>query len=80
MIEQCPLNIECRLINTIDMGTHDLFIGEVVETYCEEKILVKGAVDYAKIKPILFDKISRGYWKLGTRFADAWDIGKKLKK
>jgi flavin reductase (DIM6/NTAB) family NADH-FMN oxidoreductase RutF len=80
MIEQCPLNMECKLINTIDMGTHDLFIGEVVETYCEEKILVKGAVDYAKIKPLLFDKISRGYWKLGARFADAWDIGKKLKK
>ncbi|MFZ2455079.1 MAG: hypothetical protein WAX07_01195 [Candidatus Altiarchaeia archaeon] len=50
-----------------------------METYCEEKILVKGVVDYAKIKPILFDKIGRGYWKMGERFADAWSIGKKLK-
>ena len=41
MIEQCPLNMECKLVNTVDMGTHDLFIGEVMETYCEEKILVK---------------------------------------
>jgi flavin reductase (DIM6/NTAB) family NADH-FMN oxidoreductase RutF len=80
MIEECPLNMECRLINTVDMGTHDLFIGEVVETYCEEKILAKGVVDYSKVKPFLFDMNSRGYWKLGTRFADAWSIGKKYKK
>ncbi len=80
MIDACPLNMECKLITVGDMRTHDIFMGEVVETYCDEKFLTKGAVDYGKIRPILFDMNSRGYWKLGERFADAWKIGKKMKK
>lgn len=49
MIEECPLNMECRLVKNVDMETHDLFIDEVVETYCDERVLIKGVVDYSKI-------------------------------
>lgn len=80
MIEECRLNMECRLIDTVDMGTHNLCLGEVIETYCEENILTKGMADYGKIKPFLCDKNARGYWKLGARFADAWSVGKRLKE
>jgi flavin reductase (DIM6/NTAB) family NADH-FMN oxidoreductase RutF len=78
MIEECPINMECRLTRTIDFPSHDIFIGEVIETYCDEGVLT-GIVDLAKVDPILFAMNDRSYWKLGGRFAKAWSIGNKLK-
>jgi flavin reductase (DIM6/NTAB) family NADH-FMN oxidoreductase RutF len=80
MIEECAINMECRLVQTVDFPKHDVFIGEVVATYCDEEHLVEGVVDFAKVSPILFVMNDRSYWKLGPRLGKAWDIGKELKE
>ena len=79
MIRECPINMECRLIQTVDFPRHDVFVGEIVETYCDEQYLTDGIVDLTQVQPILFAMNDRGYWKLGERFARAWSIGKELK-
>lgn len=79
MIKECPVNMECKLIKTVDFPNHDIFVGEVVETYCDEQYLTDGIVDLAKVQPILFSMGDVGYWELGNRFARAWSIGKTLK-
>ena len=43
MIEQCPINMECRLRQTVDFPKHDVFIGEIVATCCDESVLTDGA-------------------------------------
>jgi flavin reductase (DIM6/NTAB) family NADH-FMN oxidoreductase RutF len=78
MIAECPLNMACQLVKTVDMGTHDVFIGEVVEIYCDEACLVDGVVDFARVNPILFVMNDRSYWQIGERFAKAWQAGKAL--
>ena len=80
MIKECPLNMECRLYDTYDTPTHDLFIGEIVETYADESVLTEGKVDLAKLKPLLFDMSSVKYWSVGEAIAGCWNIGKKLKQ
>ena len=80
MIKGCPLNMECRLYDTYDTPTHDLFIGEIVQTYADESVLSDGKVDITKVKPLLFDMGSIKYWSLGDAVADCWNVGKKLKK
>ena len=79
MIRQCPINMECRLIQVVDFPKHDVFVGEVVETYCDERVLSDGVVDFSKVQPILFVMNDTSYWQLGPRFAKAWSIGKELK-
>jgi hypothetical protein len=79
MIKGCPLNMECKLIKTVDFPNHDVFVGEVVETYCDEQYLTDDIVDFSKIQPILFVMNDRSYWKLRERFAKAWNIGNELK-
>jgi flavin reductase (DIM6/NTAB) family NADH-FMN oxidoreductase RutF len=79
MIQECPISMECKLIQTVDFPKHDVFIGEIVHTYCDEQILTEGAPDFSKVRPILFTMDDRGYWKLGQRFAGAWSIGKGLR-
>ena len=80
MIRACPLNMECRLYDTYDTPTHDLFIGEIVQTYADEAVLSNGKVDITKVKPLLFDMSSIKYWSLGDAVANCWNVGKKLKK
>ena len=79
MIKKCPINMECRLTQTIDFPKHELFIGDIVETYCDEQYLIDDIVDFSRVQPILFVMNDRSYWKLGARFARAWHIGKDLK-
>lgn len=78
MIEECPLNMECELIKTVDFPNHDIFIGKISATYCEENVLTNGIVDFAKVQPLLFVMNDRSYWKIGEKFAKAWDAGKNF--
>jgi flavin reductase (DIM6/NTAB) family NADH-FMN oxidoreductase RutF len=65
IIAECPINLECRLAHTLSLGSHDLFIGEVVAVQLSEEVLDdRGRVDNAKLKPILFT--SDEYWGLGN--------------
>ena len=80
MIKTCPLNMECKLYDTYDTPTHDLFIGEIVQTYADEAVLTDGKVDITKVKPLLFDMSSIKYWSLGDAVANCWNVGKQLKK
>ena len=79
MIEECPINMECRLVETVSFPTHDLFIGEIVATHCDEEILEDGVVDFARVKPLLFVMNDRGYWRLGDKLAQAWNAGMELR-
>ena len=46
MISEAPLNLECKLVDVIDLKhENESFIGEIVETYSEEKYIK----DYNKI-------------------------------
>ena len=53
MIKECPLAIECKLIDIYEMPTNSLYIGEVIATYTEEKYLTNGKPDVEKMNPIV---------------------------
>jgi flavin reductase (DIM6/NTAB) family NADH-FMN oxidoreductase RutF len=78
MITACPVTMECRLIEHVAFATHDLFIGEVVQTYAEAAVLADGHIDVQALRPLLFDMASKEYWSLGPRVARCWSVGKAL--
>jgi flavin reductase (DIM6/NTAB) family NADH-FMN oxidoreductase RutF len=80
MIEQCCINMECELIKTVDFPNHDIFIGKIVNTYCDENCLTDGEVDVEKVQPILFVMNNQSYYSIGDKLAKAWNIGKELNK
>ena len=67
MIAECSVNAECKLHDVYDTPTHDVFIGEIVETYADDSVLADGSIDIAKLRPLLFDMASKKYWGLGRR-------------
>jgi flavin reductase (DIM6/NTAB) family NADH-FMN oxidoreductase RutF len=78
MIQQCKVCMECRLDRIIDFATHDVFVGEIIQTYADESVLSDRRIDVAKLKPLLFDMSSRKYWSMGGEIAKCWNIGTKL--
>jgi flavin reductase (DIM6/NTAB) family NADH-FMN oxidoreductase RutF len=80
MIEECKVNMECRLIKTVDFPNHDVFVGKIVTSYCDDSVLTNGVLDLEKLQPILFSMQTRNYYSIGEKLAKAWSIGKELIK
>ncbi len=81
MIKDCPLNLECRLVQIVDIaGIKDIYIGEIVEAYSEEQYLTGGLPDIKKMKPIIFSNHDHNYFKVGDHLGKAFSIGKHFKK
>jgi len=76
MIQECPVNVECRLVQTVDLPKEELFIGEIVAVYVEEGCLSEGVPDLRKINPILLLQGQRRYAGIGADIGPAWEMGK----
>jgi len=79
MIRDCPLNMACTLVDIVESGLNEIFIGEIVGTYTEERFLTDGKSDFKKIKPLILSQPDTSYWRLGEPLAKAWRIGKNYK-
>ena len=79
LIQECPVNLECRVIGSLDLGSHTLFIGEITETFVNEDCLTAdGKADPMKIDPLIYTTGSRQYQRLGEVVGRAWELGKEL--
>lgn len=68
LIEQCPINIECEVVQIIALGDHSLVIGKIVESYITERCFTNGIPDIRKINPLCFCTLttsSMGYYAVG---------------
>jgi len=78
MIEECPVNILCKLIQTVDLPRTEVFIGEIAETYVGKEYLVDGKPDINKVNPILL--AGGKYCELGSPVGTPRSDGKALIK
>jgi flavin reductase (DIM6/NTAB) family NADH-FMN oxidoreductase RutF len=79
MIEECPLCMECKLFSVVNLPSNDLFIGEIIGAYVDERFLSDGKPDVQKINPFTLTMPDNNYWKVGPHAGKAWGIGKDLK-
>ncbi len=79
LIEQCPINLECKVVHILDMGSHACIIGRIEEVHISEDCLTDGEPDVNKVRPFAFitGKPSN-YHALGDNVGRAFSIGKEL--
>ncbi|HXY74637.1 MAG TPA: flavin reductase family protein [Dehalococcoidales bacterium] len=81
LIEQCPVNVACKLEKIVNLGSHSLVIGRVEETYLNDDCVIEGEVAVRKINPIIFaDGQPPEYCALGKNVGSPFEIGNALKK
>ncbi len=79
-VEEFPLALECKLIHSLELGLHTLFIGEVLDIKADKDILgEKGLPDMHKFKPIIYNPEIRTYYAVGEYLGKAFSIGKEIK-
>jgi len=80
LIIDCPLNIECRLVQSVDLPSNTFFIGEIVNIYSEEKYIDNGKPDVRKIRPFLLTMPDNRFWAVGEQVGNAWKDGVKFRE
>ena len=80
MIEQSPVSIECRVVEERDLGSHTMFVAEVLAINVDESYIDKaGAFDISKCKLIAYS--NGGYYALGKKIGKfGFSVQKKGKK
>ena len=77
LIRECPINLECKMTHSLDLGSHSLVVGEIIETHVDEDCLTDGRPDPEKIDPLIFLPAVQRYGKLGELIANAFKVGKE---
>ncbi len=80
LIDVCPVNVECRLFKSLELGTHTWFVGEVMEIHANgELVREDGKIDVPSLDPLAYSTSVGEYWSMGESIGGAYDIGKALK-
>lgn len=78
-IREFPFNIECKIIQVIEIGLHTQFIGEVMDVKIDDTLHEKeNQPIIEQIKPLLYAPDSRNYYAIGKQIASAFSIGKGI--
>ena len=67
-IEECPISLECKLKEIKELGSHHMFIGEIVSVNAKKELIENGKINLAKAKLITY--IGNEYYIAETKVGD----------
>ncbi len=67
-IEECPINLECKLKEIKSLGSHDMFIGEIVGINAKAEFIENGKINIAKANLITY--LGSQYYVASKKIAD----------
>ncbi|MBP3553625.1 MAG: flavin reductase family protein [Bacteroidaceae bacterium] len=78
IIEESPLCIECRVKEVVSLGSHDMFIAEVLNVKADEKYLDEETGKFDLVASGLMAYVHGGYYELGQKIGKfGWSVEKK---
>lgn len=77
-LQECPLVLECKVDKYLDLGTHRLYVGLILDVKVNENALTDGKIDIRKVDPLIFGP-NQDYYQIGDFVAKAFSVGKSLK-
>ncbi len=83
LIGECPVSLECEVMHLVDVGSHMLVVGKVVEAHVDESCLTEGLPDIEKVRPLIYSRGKSPKYNavgklVGTPFKAGLDIKNKL--
>jgi flavin reductase (DIM6/NTAB) family NADH-FMN oxidoreductase RutF len=80
-VAEFPMALECKLLHTLEIGLHTLFVGEILDIKAEADVFdADGKLSIQKIRPILWAPDDGGYYGVGEYLGPAFEIGKAIKE
>ena len=78
-VQEFPLNLECKVIQSVEIGLHTQFIGEIVDVKIDASLAEGDDPIIEKIKPLLYAPDSKNYYGVGEEIGRAFSLGKDFK-
>lgn len=80
IVKEFSYALECNLIRQVDLGSHTMFIGEIVGIVADSDVLSPNQLpDIEKVRPMLFGSFgSMAYYGVGDKLGNAFSVGKEL--
>lgn len=81
IIEETPISIECRVREIVPLGSHHMFIADVVNVQADDRYLnpETGKFELSDADPLVY--LHGGYFELGKKIGKfGWSVEKKKKK
>lgn len=78
-IEEFPLVLECAVATVMEIGSHTLFIGEIVDAKAEEGVLgADGLPDMEKVNALVCSPADKNYYEVGRCLGRTYSLGRKI--
>lgn len=73
-VNEFPFVIECKLVNTVPLGLHTMFVGEIMDVKANENVILEnGKPSIESVSPFLYDTGQMKYWSIGAELSVAFD-------
>ncbi len=81
LIKECPVNLECRVTQMLELGSHVNIIGEIVAVNIDEDVLdSRGRLSIEKTKPLGYCMGASEYYSVGKMLGKHGFSGGKIKR
>ena len=82
IVKEFPYTLECNLVRQVELGSHTMFIGEIVGMVADSEVLnPKQLPDIEKVRPLMWGSFgSMAYYNIGNKLGDSFSVGNELKQ
>ncbi len=78
-VKEFPYALECKLIKTVELGLHTMFIGEIAGLIADEEILNADKLpDIEKVRPMMYSSGNGAYYNVGKELGKAFFVGEQI--
>jgi flavin reductase (DIM6/NTAB) family NADH-FMN oxidoreductase RutF/ribosomal protein S18 acetylase RimI-like enzyme len=78
-IAECPINLECRVVETIVRSTNATYLAEILATHVDEELLnARGRVDALLLDPLIWTP-DGNYYRLGAIVGREYEMHEALR-
>ena len=71
-IQECPVNIECRVVKKVSLPSHDFFIGEVKALHVDDRLVAEGMPNFDALDFVLTTYLD--YRRIGGKIGTAFKV------
>ncbi|MGZ4863789.1 MAG: flavin reductase family protein [Halobacteriota archaeon] len=77
-VDEFPFILECQLLQSVEIGGHTQFIGEIKDIKVDEDLIKDDKPLIEKIMPLIFGIDNFAYYGVGKYVAKAFSVGKEI--
>ena len=78
-VGEFPVVLECRLLDSFDLGLHTQFVGEILDVKADESVLgPDGLPEMGLVRPFIYDSARQEYHGIGRLLGKAFSVGRDL--